>query len=64
MLPTTHARARRKKPALAARLYIDRDLIDVAENTISVDGPPTISTFIPQRHVNYVTHCPDTKLFL
>lgn len=56
MLTTTHVRTRREKPALAAGLYVNRDLIDVVRNTVRVDGPPTIGTFIPQRHVDYITH--------
>jgi hypothetical protein len=45
MLATTHERARRKKPALAAGFHIDRDLIDIVGNTIRVDGAPTIGIF-------------------
>jgi hypothetical protein len=55
MLATTHASARREKPALVAGLYVDRDLIDVVRNMLRVDGSPTIGTFIPQWHVDYFT---------
>jgi len=47
MLATTHARPGRKKPVLAARLYVDRDLIDVVRNPISMDRPPAVRAFIP-----------------
>jgi len=56
MLSATHAGPRREEPLLAARLYVDRDLIDVARNTVRVDRPPTIDAFISQRHVDYFTH--------
>jgi hypothetical protein len=56
MLATTHARPGRKKPVLAARHCVDRDLIDVIRNPVRVDRPPAVGAFIPQRHVNYFAH--------
>jgi len=47
MLATTHARARRKKPVLAARLNVDRDLVYVIRNLIGVHRPPAVGIFLP-----------------
>jgi len=47
MLTTTHARPGRKKPVFVARLYVDRDLVNIVRNPVGVHRPPTLRAFIP-----------------
>jgi hypothetical protein len=46
MFATTHARSGRKKPVFVARLYVDRDLVDIVRNPVGVHRPPAVRAFI------------------